>query len=312
MPYLALNEFGDEVTAFQCRDEYIRDGIEYTEFSCPFCGVKYHASGIYKDGKIGKAPHFSLYARKPHIGVCDGEPLEVEPAKKAKKITGTVIKRDYDIPEKLVPKRVHKHLPTGGAPKAPPTDDEIREKRKKAGRTHGVALYTSSLLQTFVEARNLLVRECFKTATAKKLADSERNKLIQDTTASYPLYLFEKALNYNTAFWNANSIRHGDDERIFHAPRGVIHKTPTGFEIRSAPHEGATGKVTAVVRFDGQNDSLESLPRSHQRIFDVLSSAMKGGKPLKWYAYGKMQKAEGQDDAYILMLSSLDYLYLEG
>ena len=77
MPYIALNEFDNEVTSFQCLDEYLREGVEYATFRCAFCEVPYVAKSIYGEREAARAPHFAIKQHSKHQGVCDGEPVAV-------------------------------------------------------------------------------------------------------------------------------------------------------------------------------------------------------------------------------------------
>ncbi len=311
MPYLALTEHGTEKTAFDCRDEFRRDGTRYTTFSCPFCEVGYFAKRIYgeDDEDVGKAPHFSLFPKKPHIGDCNGEPIALEePKKKDKDVAKRVEKREYEIPEKFVQKKEQRLvLGTPGTSSVAPNGDEIRRRREVFGLIYGNARYTSSLLQTFVKAKNFLVKQAFKEAKEKALTDKDRSRLISDITASYPLELFGQILNYNSAFWSANTVKNGASECIFHAKNGAVRIRSNGFEIVSLAPPGVLNKVTAIVRYDGTADEL---PKSHQRLFEILRSAANAARHVKWHAYGHMS-LDASSGLYTLPLINLDYLFVE-
>lgn len=310
MPYLALIEHGIEKTAFDCRDEYRRDEIRHTKFSCPFCEVGYFAKCIYDAEETGKAPHFSLFPKKPHLGDCNGEPIE-EDLKKGKEVAQSFEKREYQIPEKFIQRQEPRQVRgTLAAPKASPDSDEIRQRRVNSRRIHGRARYTSSLLQTFVEARNFLVTQGFKKAKEKALKGNEQSKLISDLTSSYPLDLFGQHLNYNSAFWSANTVRNGARECIFHAKNGEVTMTSTGFQIETSIPSGKSDKVTAIVRCDNLSETAKDIPRSHQRLLALLTDMAKAERQLKWYAYGKMLH-DATVGLCTLQLTNLDYLFVE-
>ena len=317
MPYIALNEFDNEVTSFQCLDEYLREGVEYTSFRCAFCEVPYVAKSIYGEREAARAPHFAIKQNSKHQGDCDGEPLAVDVELLTNQPIRKVTKRKYELPEKLVakpPPRVTRFKPPEGERKIP-SSEEIRRRRTVAGREYGTARYTSSLLQSFIDAKRFLVSECYKEARVAKITEPAKIKaLLKSTTTSYPLQLFEQPLNYDNAFWGANNPRNGD-ARIFHARYGVVSVTNVGFTITSeAPDVESKGphspekktKRTAIVDFALSN-APTPLPRAHKKMLDQLREAEKEGAKVAWHAYGKM---DAKDNQNLIVLARQDHLHI--
>lgn len=308
MPFIALNEFDEEVTAFQCRDEYLRNGTEYTQFRCAFCEVKYFARAIYVSATSGKAPHFYQPDGKHEDG-CNGEPI-IETAEKLAKLPAKrVVKREYEVPEKLVHRTPPRKKATTATPGAPPTRTELERRRKAGGAAYGVARYTSSLLQSFVEAKKFLVKMCYAKASEKKLDDKQTKELLAKTTPLYPLQLFGEELNYDSAFWSATTIRQGTALRNYYATGGVATTSPAGLEIRSLAASGKADKVAAVVQYEFPADADADRPRAHQKLLDELAMAAASGKTVDWHAYGVMDYSSEKEG--VLVLASLDHLYIK-
>jgi hypothetical protein len=247
MPYIALNEYDQEVTSFQCLDEFRREGTEYQRFRCPFCEVDYIAKGIYNGSKIGKAPHFSLGKGGKHVGNCDGDVLMVAPAVDSVKLTRKVVKREFEVPEVLVAKPSKRAVTLGpkGGPALPPSEEEIKRRRRRAAEKYGVARFSSSLLASFIEAKAHLVTEGFKQAEEQGLEGADKGAFVSTFSSSYPLQLFEQKLTYASAFWRANYPRIGRSERIFQAVKGVVEISSNGFTITSTP--AATIQATPII-----------------------------------------------------------------
>ncbi len=315
MPFIAFNEFNQEVTASQCHDEYISNGTIFEKFRCAFCEARYHSRNIYKDALLGKAPHFYLAKGVRHIGLCDGEPIVAVSPAAAKEPIKTVTKREFDFPEKLTarPKpRVIGVLPGEGT--LPPDEHEIRKRRRRAGEEHGASSFTTSLLQNIVESKNKLISWCYEEAKRKKLAVGARNQLIKETAESYPLQLFDQQnLTYNSAFGRADYAWRDGSSRIFHAKNGTVTLTDGGFAIRSEPEvqaaaiEEAAPRRTAEVHYrPPSTDLIGEIPRSHVRLLEELKSAAEAGTALQWYVYGGMKF---MNEINVISLANLDHLF---
>lgn len=312
MPFIALNSDNEEVTASHCRDEFLRTGLERSGFKCAFCFCPYFARYIYVDGKIGRAPHFYVTSEK-HRGACDGTPLDVVPDAPSKLQGKRIPGNDFSFPEKLVarPKpRVVSILTGSGAVGL--SEEEIARRRRQAGRNYGSSTFTSSLLQVVVESKNKIAKWCYDEIAAKNLDKKAASELFKATAGSYPLQLFEqKGLTYDSAFWSANFERTGPGERIFHAKRGVVAATLTGFVIRSdAPSTfGSPSKpnksLPVEVRYEGETYDSGQPPQSHMRAMQELAR-LTSSDSVQWYAYGRMVR---DGDKLIISLRTLDHFY---
>jgi hypothetical protein len=315
MPFIAFNEFNQEVTAWQCHDEYVSNGTIFEKFRCAFCEARYHSRNIYKDALIGKAPHFYLAKGVRHIGLCNGEPIVTGSPTATKEPLKTVTKREFDFPEKLTARATPRLIgvpPVEGI--VPPGEQEIRNRRLRAGKEHGASCFTTSLLQNIVESKNKLISWCYEEAKRKKLAVGARNQLIKETAESYPLQLFDQQnLNYQSAFGGADYSWHEGSTRIFHAKNGRAALTDDGFVIRSEPTAVATANERAQQKRTSEvcyritpNDVIENMPRSHVRLLEELKSAAEDGKAIQWYVYGRM---ELMDEINVISFANLDHLF---
>lgn len=311
MAFLALTELDEEISSFQCRDEYIRNATVYQSFRCPYCETPYHGKNIYKDGNVGKAPHFSLYKLTRHIGNCDGEPVQDEEQRSAEAEPEKAEKREFQLPEKLVERRPNRPSRSGPAPARAPIDEaQITQRRTDARRNGSPSRFTSSLLQTFVEGKNMLLRECYKKAREAGLNPDQTKALLKKTVSSYPLELFGQQLNYDNAFWGAVNARGDSAARIFHGDWAGVTFNAAGFEIVSAPPVPGPSKVPATVRFVEEYElPTENMSRAHARLIDALREAQPG-KLRKWYAYGIMERTQDAG-VRVLTLASLDHLFIE-
>ncbi len=311
MAFLALNELDEEISSFQCRDEYIRNDTVYEAFRCPYCEMPYYSKNIYKDGVVGKAPHFSLYPKTRHVGNCDGEPDQAAELTGAEVETSKVEKREFQLPEKLVERRPARPSTPGPSTERGPLDeDQIMRRRKDAGKNRVPARFTSSLLQTFVEGKNMLLRECFKKAKDAGLNPDKKKALLKEVVSAYPLDLFGQQLNYDNAFWGAVNARGDSATRIFHGDWASVTVGEAGFDIVTEPPVPGPSKVRAIVRFAGERDfAADKLSRAHARLIDALREAQ-SGKLRKWYAYGSMERTP-DGGVRVLTLASLDHLFVE-
>ncbi|WP_312550643.1 hypothetical protein [Massilia sp.] len=314
MPYIALNSKDEEVTASQCRDEFLRTGEVLSGFRCAFCLCAYHPRYIYINGMIGRTPHFFVKGEK-HNGRCDGNPLGVV----AETVSGTQGKRipddNFCFPEKLVARakpRVVASLPDGE--KLVLSDEEIRSRRLRAGKEYGSTTFTSSLLEVIVESKNKISTWCYSQSRKQKLTKEAEKKLLKETASSYPLQLFDqKGLTYESAFWNAHYERTKTDKRIFQAKGGTVTVSSSGFVISSqpsAPSNGGNESKKAVprpveVHYHRESYDSNTPPQAHVKALAELANVA-AGETIQWYAYGEMRLHE---DKLIIRVETLDHLY---
>lgn len=313
MPFIALNSNNGEVTASHCRDEFLRTHIVRSGFKCAFCFCMYYARYIYKDGKIGRAPHFVVKG-DGHRGDCDGTPLGVAPEVLSKLQGKRIREEEFRFPEKLVARqrpRVTVIPPEGTV--GTPTNEEIAKRRRRAGKEYGASSFTSSLLQVIVESKTKINRWCFNEIAKKKLGAKEGAELFRETAGSYPLQLFDnKDLNYDNAFWSGNFERSGSGERIFHAKRGVTTVSKSGFIVRSespptSPSLPKKNKqpLPVEVRYDGESYDDGQAPRSHIQLMQELGG-LTPSEGIQWFAYGQMTR---ENDLLVVHVKTLDHFY---
>lgn len=305
MPFVAKNEYGFEVSSFECRDEYLTTGRMYAELRCVFCLAAYGEVNVYKSTKAKVAPHFRLADGAQHVGDCDGESLELVSTQLQKKKT-------CDVPEALVARRPPNVA--NGSHRAALTDrltqTEVDHRRQNAVVDPGMFRNTSSVLRVLIEARYRVLRQCYDKARAAGLDNRTTASFISDTLLSHPLDLYGDALNYETAFLQAIVLKHDGGKRIYHAHLGAVTRTAETIEIRTGVPPGDKDKVSATVVLDLSQLTTGDLPSAHVQLLDDLATAANLGSMINWWAYGDMHTTPESSERQLL-LNSLDHLYIE-
>jgi len=314
MPFIALNSDNEEVTASHCRDEFLLTGVERSGFKCAFCLCPYFARYVYVDGKIGRAPHFFVKG-EGHRGYCDGTPLEVPAEVPSKLQSKRIPGREFSFPERLVARAKPRLVDIfTGDSSSKLTEEEISQRRRRAGKEYGSSTFTSSLLQVIVESKNKIAKWCFDEIATKKLNKKEASELFKMTASSYPLQLFgQKGLTYDSAFWSGNYERAGPGERIFHAKQGAVVLTSSGFVVRSeapstpspATGKSSNGPLPVEVHYAGEFYESGQPPQAHARTMQALTKLASQGR-VQWYAYGRMVR---DGDKLVISVKTLDHFY---
>lgn len=307
---LAVNELGNEMSAFEFRDEYLSTGIEYKNFRCALCDVPVSPCAIYGVA-FKKAPHFRE-AHIPHRAGClYGNALvagmkKIQP-KKGRRIFG----KEVNLPEKLIARRATSsmHLPPAhlGSRFPTPAETEGRIKSKKS-QLELTNHYTTSLLRTVVEARKAIINECYMEAKLKCLNDKKRAALIQETLESCPLSLYDKVLNYETAF-RSTRVRPWQQPLIYFG-KAIVEQRPSGFVLQSqnkVKDPNTEGETPALIHVQLDSDVTNS--KLAAEILSTLTDISNTQQPIEWFAYGNLALRE-DGSAYELKVGNADHLYL--
>lgn len=295
---------GEGRDAWEYRAIFLKYGIKYENFYCPYCDIRLCARLVYSDGELSKSPHFS--ARwEDHINGCNGEPLEVNVNEK-KPTEAHYKPREMHFPEAFIdrpPPRVEvKSLGNNNA--IPPSSLEVHERRKKAASL-GRPIPKTYLLQPIVEAYNSVWKEGYERAKIEHWTDAVRIRWTKSALAEMPLRL-EDVTNYESGFCSP-LYRKSFHPRIYQGVGSVrIHDelfiidNKFSKNITSAQHP-----FRIVVERDVVN---ESSPKSHIEMLNILSRYSETSEEVRWYAYGLPVCFDAYSE---LLINNIDYLYLK-
>ncbi len=303
----AIEPFGEAVTSYAFRDEYLRDDIEHDQHFCPFCGIPLIPVLIYKDGKSGKTPHFKTHKESRHIFPCDGAPEYSHSSSPKKRPLRSVDKTELHFPEELIESRKISVVrePTKGDTTGHDTPEEICC-RRKAAQSLGPAHYRTSLLREIAEAFHKVLSEFGH----RKKAEGEESakKWLKETLKGLPLTLYRVKRTYRDGIQKTGFMPSGaNPERIF---RGA--GTPVLFqdaiEIPSEDPVKINGQDVPVFILVRENLLQEpSMKSSWTKTMNRLLEASRNSKRIFWFCYGKMEKEEGR---YIILIDRWDHLYI--
>jgi hypothetical protein len=301
----AITEVGGQpMTAWDYRSLYLRDGIRFDNFACPFCHIRLCANLIYKEEEGSKSPYFSAKWDE-HIGGCNGEPFFTEKAKNQPSKAHYELREMY-FPEALTdrppPRITRQNEAQLIIPDISPVD--IMERRRKSGLL-GRAIPKTYLLQPIVEVYNGVWKDGFDQAKSHKWGDIKRISWTNDVLCEMPIRLADQT-NYRDAF-RTPAFLDKKYPRIYRGD-GLVTFTQSGFIISSK----AGAKINDVktpfcVEIDGALAN-EASPKYHIAIFSDLNNHAENGTEVRWYAYGMPCII---DNLCKLRVLNLDYLYFK-
>lgn len=303
MSSLAINAIGDEpITATEYRSEFLRDGVKYPQFLCPFCHIHLSPIAIYVIEESVKSPHFRKQTE--HIGKCDGEPIFINVEKREPK--KYIPPKDMTFPEAFIKRRRPRITTTinTGSHRGPLSLDEINEARVRAG-LGGAHRSTATILQPFVYAYNHVWKEGFRIYPGD-IKKSDRNTWIRGVLSEAPLHLGRNNVtNYYDAFRYLNFYS-TSLERIYRG-EGVVTTLNGVYQISGKCMIKRENKELAYeVRIDPLTiDSDE--PRSQIDFLSQLEKYCSEGTRLRWYAFGLV---EVSNSLIALNVKSLDDVFL--
>ena len=236
----AITEYDDQpMSAWEFRYLYLREGVEYENFYCPYCEIKLCAYLIYIDGEGVRSPYFAARWGVHEFG-CDGNAIYTDtPVKKVAK--AYYDKSELEFPEALIarpPRRkINKKVIKSQSLNL--TNVEVFERRKKVGLL-GRPVPRTYLLQPIVEMYNSVWADGHKKVTKKIWNASNRVSMTTNILSGMPILLEDKT-EYNDAF-KSPLFLDKYRSRIYHS-NGFVHVFPDGFIItseKSARVEGQT------------------------------------------------------------------------
>lgn len=295
---------GALTSAWEYRSLFLRDGVKFDEFFCPFCDIRLAPYLIYSEGELSKSPHFS--ARwGDHVNGCDGEPTIVG-APERRSTEAHYEPREMHFPEALAdrptPRKQQPSVP--GNPTTPPAPDEVTRRRRDAGAL-GRPVPKAYSLQPIVEAWSVVVKNGYDQEKEKNWSEGERKDWIKETLSAMPLSL-DDTTTYEDAFRSPAYInRH--HPRIYHGS-GTIYFEQGTYVIESV-RRGKMRDAELPFRVAVDCELLaESSPRSHATLIATLNRFIAKGQRMRWYAYGMPESANG---ALTVCIHSLDHLYVK-
>lgn len=207
MSHCAINEKGDEWTAYAFHDHFIATGEEFYRFKCPYCEVLVHAREIYVAATTLREPHFFVRKPRVHTGKkCPWSPAYVGyPIYKSKKM-GKFINNGISLPGKLIPRRTSRiQTKTDGV-----VEDVLDFEKTKGHRSipkdrlQSVDIvHTTCLVENLVQKRKAAL-DHYK-ATKEAGASDDPFKYALSCLEKHPLALPDrKGLNYRSAFVSVN------------------------------------------------------------------------------------------------------------
>jgi hypothetical protein len=312
MSELAKNERGDTWTAFEVKDEYLRNGTEFRWFVCAFCDTQVTPAAAYGDEFV-VAPYFTLKEKsKPHSDMCPygkatlkAYGIQRPPRKRTKD------NFDVDLPDQLVTIRAA-HTTTG--PKnEPPTQlaspDEVRKRVRGSGeKLAGAHQYTTGLLRTLAIARGKAISALYEIAQSKGHDKKTQTSFVFGELKKYPLKVYGRQLDYDRAFrkttyepWDGTFIYHGS---------ASVSEIETGFVLLSLDSvkskdgsPGAPAKIQVVCDKNHPVNLMES------KSIDVLQHAIRTSSTVRWFAYGALALNESRT-SYELTVREPAYIYV--
>ncbi|MHB8368955.1 MAG: competence protein CoiA family protein [Leptospirales bacterium] len=304
----AIEPFGEAVTSYEFRDEYLREGVIRHAFFCPFCGIMLDPVLIYKDGECGKSPYFRHKPGHNHISPCDGAPKNVQTIPPKAPPVRSVDKSILEFPEELIAPRKPLATIKGAAdPTQFTTPEEIERRRNEAGQSLGPARYRTSLLRSIAEAFQKLMEE-YKDRISTEGIELAK-KWLEATSISLPLTIYGIKRNYKTAIQTTKFFPSGrNPERIFRG-FGVPVQTENGFEILNKDEckiGEAMYPVSVIIGLDLTSEP--SMKISWTNTFEVLKEFSAKNINIHWFCFGKMEK---DGSRYVIRVESWDHLYLK-
>lgn len=296
----AVTEIGEEQkSAWDFRTLFLSDNIIFDDFYCPFCYIPLFPKLIYKKEELSKNPHFSIYHGKPHLFNCDGEPIIIE-EKEKKVIKAHYIPTQMEFPQALIARpspRVRKPSSLPSNPTPPKSSEEDVEKRRKKGGILGESVPRTYLLQSIVEARNIILVKLYEIAKTEKWEEKKKNEEFKKTLSNLPLSLGEDT-NYDDAF-RSPKVVNWNSSRIYYS-NGYVelinHKT---FMVSSS----ATN-FSIIVDF---SNVTEESPRMHNMMIAQLSDYARKKEAIKFFAYGKAINSDGIK----VVIKNMDHFYFK-
>lgn len=314
MSEIAKNEYGDVWTAFEIKDEYLRNGTEFKWFVCAFCDTGVSPAATYGD-EFRKAPYFTLKEKsRPHADACPyGKATPATYGIKRTPAPKSEHEFEVDLPERLVPIRAQGEAGPGPAD-TPPNQLAGVEEISRRVRTGAASLkvanqYTTALLQTLAAARASALDTLYGKAKAAGKDAKEQAAYAFRELKKYPLNLYGKQSDYHNAFRKAN--REPWRGEFIYFGYATVSAVATGFELScteriNVEESGAKRPVTINIACD----KAKPVNRMEACTIDLLTRSIESARTVRWYAYGELTLNAAQT-AYELAVREPAHIYVK-
>lgn len=301
----AITEYDDQpMSAWEFRYLYLREGVEYENFFCPYCDIKLCAYLIDADEECVRSPYFSARWERHKFG-CDGKAIYADApvTKVAKAYYGT---HKLEFPEALTVRPPLRKIKTKTIKSRSLnlSNAEVFERKKKVGLL-GRPVPKTYLLQPIVEMYNSVWADGHEKVTKKIWNASNRVSMTINILSGMPILLEDKT-EYNDAFRSPLFLGKYRS-RIYHST-GFVHVFPDGFIITSEKSARVEGQTYTFQIKTYENLINNDSPMSHLALFEALASYAMNKTAIRWYAYGTPSLVK---DIYELLVINLDYLYIK-
>lgn len=305
----------EERTAFEYREFYLDQGVKHEPFYCPFCSIPLTPVNLYKTEELARSPHFRA-GKKKHRFECDGSPKIIQ-TRNDKPVNRHVEKREFRLPEVLVPRRAPVVVCPAAHFGAPDTPDghEVNRRRQEAAKRLGPAIYRTSLIRSVAIAFLGVFRESFEQQRMNNWSDKRRREWATNLLRESRLTLYDGfTLTYHSAIRNTR-FSPPPKPRIFHgwASAFCVYHTRERTEYLLVPDTPVEHKKGEDIRHYPVEITISAkhvgeLTGSQRHTLVMLDKAANEGLETRWFAYGVMLL---QDDCvYRMTIENIDYLYL--
>lgn len=286
MSELALNDYNEVRTAYSLRDEFLRFGTIYTQLNCAFCDVDLISVAVSPELSYVRAPHYRLAnAANQHASDCAYAPGGLARYKIAPPVAKTHAFA-VDLPECLIKVRPPRGAGTLIRPKptslATPTEI-LKRVAANLASAKVANQYTTSLLQTLVDARILAVKQLHNFLKNNFPNNAQRAAEVSKVLSTCDLVLYGDKKNYSTAFHKTNHTP-WEGKFIYHG-QASVQALPTGFQLTSTdkiPGLVPTAQIYVNCNTAAPVNSMES------RTISILNSAVVNQATIFWHAYGEL------------------------
>jgi len=306
----------EERTAYEYRELYLDQGLEFAPFICPFCDVPLTPVNLYKSEEIARSPHFRA-DKEPHRFGCDGSPMGLR-TRDDQPPRRRVEKREFQLPEALVPRREPVATrPTHRRPetKERPDEQEVNRRRQEAAGRLGPAIYRTSLIRSVAIAFLSVFKESYEQQKKYGWTDKQRRKWATNLLKESRLTLYDGfTLAYQSAIRNTR-FPPPPKPRVFHGWASVscVRQTDEAMEYQLVPDTLVEHKQARAVRHYPVEVTFRVThagePTGSQRsTLNRLDKAANEALEVRWFAYGVMRLQD--DGVYRMLVDNVDHLYL--
>ncbi len=303
-----VSAFPEEKTAYEYRELYLDDGIQFEDFLCPYCENPLVPVNIYSTGEMAVSPHFRTSRGYKHKFDCDGSPKESAPRDKKAPIH-RVEKSDFRLPEKLVSRKNPVITQLGQKQSNKSLDQaEVNRRRLMSGQSLGPAIYQTSLVRSVAVAFLGIFTESYQQQKEQNWSEPKRKQWVSDLLES-PLELYGTTLTYKLAF---RDIRFPPPSkpRIFHGWARVSRITccANPAYILLPEVQAEVNDKRPHVEIIVEPVQYEQLTGSQRSTLDKLEETADKNCLVRWFCYGAL--APSGDAPYRMQISNLDQIYL--